>query len=232
LFTLLLPFRGLGASSYLSWRLRSRARQSRQSRRPADRTQGKHSDMTVSALTAGFTLWLVLGCSGARDSRATEVIIFAPPEAANITEGSCFAPSIAVTRPGAWRCAAGNLLYDPCFGRTDALELVCVTDPSKLDEAFKLRLANPLPQIPQAPHTARPWFVETSDGLTCGFLAGATGEVNGQRVNYRCSDGSYLIGDPTPDSTWTATKIAPGERLPPPGMSLPQTTVNLRRVWE
>jgi hypothetical protein len=188
--------------------------------------------MTVSTLIAGFTLWLVLGCSGAGDSRQTEVIIFAPAEAANITDGSCFAPSIAVTRQGAWRCTAGNLLYDPCFGRTDAMEVVCVTDPSKLDEAVKIRLADPLPQVPQALGRGRPWFVETSDGLTCGFLTGATGEVNGQRVNYRCSDGSYLIGDPTPETTWTATKIAPSGGLPPLGMSLPQTTVNLRRVWQ
>jgi hypothetical protein len=190
------------------------------------------SDRTITALTAGLTLWLVLGCSGAGDSRSTEVIVFAPAEAANITDGSCFAPSIAVARPGAWRCEAGNLLYDPCFGRTDATEVVCVTDPSKPDEAVKIRLADPLPQIPQGPHSPRPWFVETSDGLTCGFLTGATGEVNGQRVNYRCSDGYYLIGDPTRETTWTATKIALSGGLPSPGISVPQTTVKLRRVWE
>jgi hypothetical protein len=202
----------------------------------ADTSRGEAAaqDMTVSALIGGLTLWLALCCSGAGDSRKTEVVIFAPPaEAAHITDGSCFAPSIAITQQGAWRCTAGNLLYDPCFGRTDAMEVVCVSDPSKLDEAVKIRLADPLPQVPQVPHGAgRPWFVETSDGVRCGFLSGATGEINGQRVNYRCSDGSYLIGDPTPDTTWTATKIALSGGLPPPGMSLPQTTVKLRRVWQ
>jgi hypothetical protein len=189
--------------------------------------------MTVSALITGLTLWLALCCSGAGDGRKTEVVIFAPPaEVANVTDGSCFAPSVVVTQQGAWRCSAGNLLYDPCFGRTDAMEVVCVIDPSKPDEAVKIRLANRLPQIPQAPHTARPWFVETNDGVTCSFLTGATGEVNGQRVNYKCSDGSYLLGDPTRDTTWTATKIALSGGLPAPGKSVPQTTVNLRRVWE
>jgi hypothetical protein len=193
----------------------------------------RHSDMTVSALMTGLTLWLALGCSGAGDSRATEVIIFAPPpEVANVTDSSCFAPSIAVTRPVAWRCTAGNLVYDPCFGRPDATEVVCVNDPSKPDEAVKIRLADALPQIPQAPHTPRPWFVETSGGVTCSFLTGATGEVNGQRVNYKCGDGSYLIGEPNRETKWTATRIVISGGLPASGTSLPQTTVNLRKVWE
>lgn len=33
-------------------------------------------------------------------------------------------------------------------------------------------------------------------GVTCGLSTGATGTVAGLRLNYGCSNGAWLLGDP------------------------------------
>ena len=72
-----------------------------------------------------------------------------------------------------------------------------------------------------------PWAVETSGGLRCTKLTGATDIVRGQRVNYGCTDGSVLVGDVDDSSDlWTIMRSPSGQ---PEKGDLER--VNLRRAW-
>ena len=64
------------------------------------------------ALTRGF------GAVAAPATYHTEVIFFRPPLPSRTTatqSGRCWTESIAVNRPGAWRCMDKNMIFDPCF---------------------------------------------------------------------------------------------------------------------
>jgi hypothetical protein len=74
--------------------------------------------------------------------------------------------------------------------------------------------------------------METTDGVLCTFLQGATGAVNGERLNYGCADKSSLIGDPKPGPVWTAARVVLSGGLPLPGTPVPVTEVTLARVWQ
>ena len=162
---------------------------------------------------------------------ATEVITFAPAFTPSRTvDGECWIGSNYVHRPDAWRCMSGTVILDPCFGSSSATQVTCVTSPFDQTDSYLMRLASPLPT---ASGWARPdghvWAILKADGVSCPAALGATTSVNGARANYQCSDGSVLIGDPTPGVTWTARQI-----VPPAsgfGQSLPETLVALKTVW-
>ncbi len=129
---------------------------------------------------------------------ATNVIDYAPTRPIGpVQRGSCFSGALAVTDPHAWRCTVGNSIADPCFeipGESDLL--VCTPDPLTGDPGFPLQLTEPLP-LSEAALTANgsPWLVELADGARCGVATGATGGVNGERINYLCTaESGQLVG--------------------------------------
>ena len=163
----------------------------------------------------------------------TAVITFMPPlPSESATEGTCFAPSIAVSRPGVFRCSTGNQIRDPCF-QASGSRLVCVADPTKPENAATIDAGGSLEQVTPFPAQASDhvWALETADGLLCTFLQGATGAVNGQRLNYGCSDRSSIIGDPKQGQIWTATRVVLAGSLPGPGTPVAATDVRLTKVW-
>src|SRR5215831_8642310 len=78
--------------------------------------------LSLLMLAAGTTAMRAGPASGAPPSAvpATQVITFRPAvPTGKRRSGDCWTESIAVDRPEAWRCAAGNAIYDPCFTVAD-----------------------------------------------------------------------------------------------------------------
>lgn len=103
--------------------------------------------------------------------QATKVIKFVPhSRGPGMLEGYCWTASIAIARSDAWRCMAGNEIFDPCFESSDKGYAVCNPDPAKGDPGFRLKLTKPLPETQRqadsvAEHNA--WLVELADGTVC-----------------------------------------------------------------
>jgi hypothetical protein len=118
--------------------------------------------------------------------------------------GYCWESSLASTAHNAYRCFEGNLIHDPCFAPSpQAASVACFLDPWHRVTVLRLtrRLPKPAPPVKGPP---LPWAIVTGDGRRCVFMTGATALVAGKRVNYGCTDGSYLIGYPnTRQPLWT-----------------------------
>jgi hypothetical protein len=118
--------------------------------------------------------------------------------------GYCWESSLASTAHNAYRCFEGNVIHDPCFAPSaHATSVVCFLDPWQ--RVTLLRLTRRLPK-PAAPVKGPPlpWTIVTADGRRCVFMTGATALVANERVNYGCTDGTYLIGYPnTRQPLWT-----------------------------
>jgi hypothetical protein len=58
--------------------------------------------------------------------------------------GYCWTSSNISTNPAAWRCMAGNDIYDPCFAPTRTTHVVyCMTGPSS-KKLYAMTLTKPL----------------------------------------------------------------------------------------
>jgi hypothetical protein len=154
-----------------------------------------------------------------------------------MVSGYCWTGSIAVARPDAFRCMAGNAIFDPCFQSTAKGFVVCDPDPSKGEPGQKMKLTKPLPPPEAAPSSeSGGWLVELADGTVCRQRTGAGWEVDGKVVNYYCDSAKKgveidLLGDfDTTGPLWTVEKatIAPGEKAP---RLIKSERMALKRVW-
>jgi len=146
----------------------------------------------------------------------TRVIRFAPPlpSEGDTREGSCWTESIAVTRPGAWRCSVGNAISDPCFtvaGNRD--HLVCGADPALKADGFVLKLSKPLPKLAHR-GKGEPWIFQLSDGSICEAMTGTLSPVNGEPARWSCAihirdqvRPRGLVTSLTPGKIWMADKF-------------------------
>lgn len=80
--------------------------------------------------------------------RETSVTRFTPKiPVGDVREGTCWTESIAVPRHGAWRCAVGNGISDPCFVvPANHKQLVCDANPTLKTGGFLLKVTKPLPK--------------------------------------------------------------------------------------
>ncbi|MGD0386369.1 MAG: hypothetical protein ABSB73_09555 [Solirubrobacteraceae bacterium] len=109
--------------------------------------------------------------------------------------GYCWTSSLATDETDAYRCMQGNAIHDPCFAASPHADTVaCFIDP--WHPVTLLVLTRPLPTHAPATAEALPWAIETGDGRRCVYLTGATAPMGGERINYGCVGGSYLIGSP------------------------------------
>ncbi len=147
--------------------------------------------------------------SDATSSSGTEVVDFEPAlPTSEEMEGECFSVSLAVMRSGAYRCSVGNAIHDPCFAvEGDETVLVCGAYPTDETNAFLLRVKDPLPEEIVEPNPARAWMVELNDGTICELNTGATGGFDGERLNYGCDDGTWILGELQPGDVWTARRV-------------------------
>lgn len=115
---------------------------------------------------------------------------------ATTANGHCFTASLAAAgEADAYRCIAGNAINDPCFAASaDARTVACFLDP--WHAVTLLRLTRPLPRHGPVQAGAPPWAIETENGLHCTYFTGATAPMGGERINYGCTKGWFLIGSP------------------------------------
>lgn len=176
---------------------------------------------------------------------ATHVINLDSLSPSTVTsEGGCLGPSDGVRRPGAWRCddivlAPGDrpvdAVRDPCFGPFETNLMVCIRGIFLGFELTTMRLTRPLPTgIPGWPAPTRSYviWVEKSDGNMCALKScGTSLVINGDRLNYFCTDDTGLIGDPQEGRIGTARLVKGVQSLGAYPGSQEETIVELRTVW-
>jgi hypothetical protein len=148
---------------------------------------------------------------------ATKIVVYSPftPDGAltrgvkvdRTARGSCWEGSVESRRSDAWRCVVGNNIYDPCY--SGAKRWVACPVTAFGSRVLKLTLTKPLPyklaDPPLDTSRADPLLIVLQNGVQCGFASGATSTLAGQRLNYVCQNGAWLVGDP--DRTLPAWSI-------------------------
>jgi hypothetical protein len=114
--------------------------------------------------------------------------------------GSCNGGSAATSRADAWRCFAGNFVYDPCFSSSAAKGIVLCPAGAWSSTGIEIKLTGRLVFGNKGkPSTSGvPWAVETTSGAKCEIATGATSVIGGRRANYYCQKSkSWLWGNPS-----------------------------------
>jgi hypothetical protein len=122
---------------------------------------------------------------------------------------SCSPGSEAIGK--AYRCFAGNTVYDPCWAEKAATPTaLCVGDPW-LHTETELHVNAPLAPIPSAESGAtagEPWGVQLSGGQRCVLAQGAHSQFDGKVIDYFCSDTLFLLrGLDRTGHIWTARSV-------------------------
>lgn len=171
---------------------------------------------------------------------ATQIIRFVPRSPGRgMLGGYCWTGSIAIARPNAYRCMAGNEIFDPCFAGQDKGFVVCAPNPAKGDPGLAMKLTKPLPE-PEGQAGDMPreggWLVELADGTTCSQRTGAGWEVEGKIVNYYCHSTQKgietdLLGEfDTGRPLWTAEKASITQTAGGPKL-IKLEKAAIKRVW-
>ncbi len=197
----------------------------------------------ISALTSFIFFFLMVGCAisplsterGPSMAPSTEVVKYVPPDVPrNERSGSCWTNSIATPRDNAWRCMAGNEIFDPCFAFGPAV--VCGVNPAMANEGFRLVLDKPIPSTPAAAsgETNTGWLIQLADGTICNRATGARGMVDGQMTTYYCTsknpdDSAAVLGELTAGMVWKAD-VAVIDRAT--GKTRERKVLPVVRVWQ
>lgn len=132
--------------------------------------------------------------------------------------GLCFEQSQRIKREDAWRCQAGNALYDPCFINVYASQkqAFCVMNPWQ-PKTIELSLKQDLDLKEQTyldVSKAYPWGIELAKGQKCLAL-----DEDGRRffdnlpIRYQCNDKSVLIGSMQRcKKPWSMLQVAQGKK--------------------
>jgi hypothetical protein len=121
--------------------------------------------------------------------------------------GYCWTSSLADARSDAFRYFVGNYIHDPCFANevgSSRFVLCPLYQPTS--KVLRIDLTKPLPANHTSGNPTRyaPWAVQLASGKWCEFLTGVTGQTAGMRINYGCTGGGILIGNPQRGSpTWS-----------------------------
>jgi hypothetical protein len=174
----------------------------------------------------------------------TAVTIFVPPLPTGAErEGSCWTTSIAVTRPGAYRCTVGNSIEDPCFAvPPNPDKLVCGANPILKKDGFVLKLTKPLPTNALPPSASpEPWLFKLADGSSCVAMTGTLVAVNGEPARWSCA--MYVrdqirrmgvVSKLTPGKVWMAERFSE-KSIPRPGSDMRKVigdSIPVKEIWE
>ena len=121
----------------------------------------KHAYVLIAALAATCAV------AAAQTLPATTTVLIFSTGTMSIEDtlqGSCWTSSIASPRPNAYRCMAGNAIYDPCFS-SSANRVSCPTDIFE-NRGIVMSLDKPLPAAGAAAAT-RPWALLLQSGAHC-----------------------------------------------------------------
>jgi hypothetical protein len=160
----------------------------------------------------------------------TEVILIEPITYEGEAEGSCWTPSLATFREGAWRCMVGNRIQDPCFSSAAFPDAVICHPSHDGTGGFKLNLTEPLPTNWSLAADASAWIFELADGATCRVASTGTSAFapTGRSIRYACDDGTQIEGSLNTGAVWTAKRVRVSEDMSTVE-ELGQVTI--RTVW-
>jgi hypothetical protein len=156
--------------------------------------------VSAASAHAGTSIHLYAPFSGSGSASGLRI--------ARTASGYCWTTSDTDARADAWRCFVGNYIHDPCFANTShAVQYVLCPLSTPGSRVLRINLTKRLPKRSAAtgdPTRFAPWAVQTTSGRWCTILPGATGLIGGLRINYGCTGGGILLGDPKrATSTWT-----------------------------
>lgn len=119
-------------------------------------------------------------------------------------DGACDRLSELIPRQGAVACNVEGETFDPCFS-ADAPGLVVVCGASPPDEAsgFAVRVSQ-LPLGDQRRPGMTAWYLLLEDGAGCTLVREDPFNDDDDRVTYRCTDGTVVIGPVQRTATWWA----------------------------
>jgi hypothetical protein len=122
--------------------------------------------------------------------------------------GYCWTGSLAVNDSQAWRCMAGNDIFDPCFAPVaepeGSPEVACMATP--WGGVVRLRLTKALPYAlgDSGSGAANPdWAIELANHDRCVVSTGANGELGGIALVYYCQSGASAGSLDTKSEPWT-----------------------------
>jgi hypothetical protein len=126
---------------------------------------------------------------------------------AHAAGASCEPGSEAVGQ--AYRCFAGNFVYDPCWGvKAGRPAVLCVAGPWQRTAA-ELTVSSPLTAIPaQGAAAGEPWGVQLDGGQRCLLVQGAHSDFDGHVIDYACPGNLALLrGLDRRTDVWTARSV-------------------------
>ncbi|NYD40455.1 hypothetical protein [Nocardioides panaciterrulae] len=194
----------------------TRTRQTRRTCR-ADGGPGGLALAAIAALITGLIAGVLVGGSGPasgaapdRPAGATRVVRLSPVTgdgalkpgwrvATRRSGGTCSRGSEALGA-GAYRCFAGNTVFDPCWAQHDGHHVVCAASPwRRVLARVRARHLHPAPGP-----TPNVWGIRLASGRECTFLQGASSVHHGERISYACGGRLYLYGEPDRSTArWT-----------------------------
>lgn len=146
-----------------------------------------------------------------RSPTETQVTFFTPAVPSGpAREGSCWTRSIAVDRPGAWRCRVGNEIHDPCFQLPPLeKEVVCDANPVLGKSGFVMKLTKRFPESKAPPaQWPSPWILQLADGSICEPFTGTRPAINDEPAGWSCIKPGV---EPSPRTNSLVTKVHPGK---------------------
>lgn len=165
--------------------------------------------------------------------QATAFVPVTPISSGEVRPGICTGASQVTASPAAWVCTAGGEVFDPCLAAPDGASLICDTDPTDGVPGFTLQ-----PEVPLPARTSPPlpipgaWVFQLDNGVVCRYVAGTSITVEGQRINYTCSDYSQLLGEINKASTiWTIESVVTSNDGAGNYTVTGRQTVNIARAW-
>ncbi|WP_201390811.1 hypothetical protein [Ktedonobacter sp. SOSP1-85] len=124
----------------------------------------------------------------------------------------CWMTSTSAPRANAWRCGVKHIIHDPCFSTSaQANYVICDADPTGDGRGLKATLAHPFPAPGPYSRDIQAWVMSLSDGSGCTFANGATGLFGGERLNYNCTSGWWIVGFPRIGSVWMVGLVKWGQ---------------------
>jgi len=169
----------------------------------------------------------------------TRVIRFTPPAVAgrSAQAGSC-QRSFVSDRGDAYRCAAAETTYDPCFAIDRSDRVLCDADPRDAASGIVISASLPVsPAVGPRGDSLRAWFFELEDGSTCRPLVfGGGREVERMVELYTCRfappGADAVLGEIDAHApVWTVQQASLNKRSPP--LSIKQlVSAAVKTAWE
>jgi hypothetical protein len=192
----------------------------RATRRTAGRLQLQSAPFPALMLIA-LAVATLAGCASARAPAltATRRVHVSPVGAdGNPVKGfrTTTTTSHAGCEPGseaigqAYRCFAGNTVYDPCWAERAATpSVLCLPYPWSVTDV-RLEVDAPLTPIATIPAATpnEPWGLELANGQRCELFQGAHTLFDGRVIDYFCNSRlSLLRGLTTSTAVWRAASV-------------------------